>query len=134
VSPGRRQRADILPVEEAVAGLGLSELRELRSLRHENAKLKEVVADLTLDRHILQRDRPKRAVKPRARCTLAEWAQTTYRLPQRQVRPHSALQDRAPAEMGALWTVSREPCETTTLRKDRVETEIAGRFVTISPW
>jgi putative transposase len=35
-------------------GLGLSELRELRSLRHENAKLKQVVADLTLDRHILQ--------------------------------------------------------------------------------
>ena len=36
------------------AGLNLSELRELRSLRHENAKLKQVVADLTLDRHILQ--------------------------------------------------------------------------------
>ena len=36
------------------AGLGLSELRELRSLRHENSKLKQVVADLTLDRHILQ--------------------------------------------------------------------------------
>ena len=35
-------------------GLGLQELRELRSLRHENAKLKQVVADLTLDRHILQ--------------------------------------------------------------------------------
>ena len=33
---------------------GLSELRELRSLRHENSKLKQVVADLTLDRHILQ--------------------------------------------------------------------------------
>ena len=36
------------------AGLGLSELRELRSLRHENSQLKQVVADLTLDRHILQ--------------------------------------------------------------------------------
>jgi putative transposase len=35
-------------------GLGLQEVRELRSLRHENAKLKQVVADLTLDRHILQ--------------------------------------------------------------------------------
>ena len=34
--------------------LGLQELRELRSLRHENAKLKQVVADLTLDRHLLQ--------------------------------------------------------------------------------
>ena len=36
------------------AGLGLSEIRELRSLRHENAKLKQLVADLTLDRHILR--------------------------------------------------------------------------------
>ena len=35
-------------------GLGLQELRELRSLRHENSKLKQVVADLTLDRRILQ--------------------------------------------------------------------------------
>ena len=36
------------------AGVGLSEVRELRSLRHENSKLKQLVADLTLDRHILQ--------------------------------------------------------------------------------
>jgi putative transposase len=35
-------------------GLGLSELRELRQLREENRKLKTLVADLTLDRHILQ--------------------------------------------------------------------------------
>ena len=36
------------------AGLGLQELRELRQLRDENAKLKRMVADLSLDRHILQ--------------------------------------------------------------------------------
>ena len=36
------------------AGLGLSELRELRQLREENRKLKTLVADLTLDKHILQ--------------------------------------------------------------------------------
>jgi putative transposase len=41
-------------VEEAVVGLGVAEDRKLRSLRHENAKLKQLVADLTLDRHILQ--------------------------------------------------------------------------------
>jgi len=35
-------------------GLGLSELRELRQLRKENGKLKRLVADLSLDRHILQ--------------------------------------------------------------------------------
>jgi putative transposase len=36
------------------AGLGLSELRELRQLREENAKLKRLVANLSPDRHVLQ--------------------------------------------------------------------------------
>ncbi|MBV8116303.1 MAG: transposase [Silvibacterium sp.] len=36
------------------AGLGVQELRELRSLREENGRLKRIVADLTLDRQILQ--------------------------------------------------------------------------------
>jgi putative transposase len=36
------------------AGLGVSEVRELRQLREENGKLKRLVADLSLDRHILQ--------------------------------------------------------------------------------
>ena len=36
------------------AGLGLNELGELRQLREENRKLKTLVADLTLDKHILQ--------------------------------------------------------------------------------
>jgi putative transposase len=36
------------------AGLGLSELRELRQLREENTKLKRLVADRSLDRHMLQ--------------------------------------------------------------------------------
>ncbi len=34
--------------------LGVTELRELRQLRDENTRLKRLVADLTLDRHILQ--------------------------------------------------------------------------------
>ena len=33
--------------------LGLSELREMRQLRDENARLKRLVAELTLDKHIL---------------------------------------------------------------------------------
>ncbi len=36
------------------ASLGATELRKLRQLEDENARLKRVVADLTLDRHILQ--------------------------------------------------------------------------------
>ena len=36
------------------AGMGLTEVRELRQLREENRKLKALVADLSLDKHILQ--------------------------------------------------------------------------------
>jgi putative transposase len=35
------------------ANLGMTEIRELRQLREENAKLKRLVADLSLDKHIL---------------------------------------------------------------------------------
>jgi putative transposase len=36
------------------AGLGINELRELRQLRDENGRLKRLVADLSMDRQILQ--------------------------------------------------------------------------------
>ena len=36
------------------ASLGVSELRKLKQLEAENARLKGLVADLTLDKHILQ--------------------------------------------------------------------------------
>jgi putative transposase len=35
-------------------GLGVSELRRLRQLEEENFKLKQIVADLTLDKQMLQ--------------------------------------------------------------------------------
>ena len=35
-------------------GMGVSELRELRQLKEENAKLKQMVADLSLDKQMLQ--------------------------------------------------------------------------------
>ena len=41
--------------------LGLLKVRELRQLRDENARLKRLVADLTLDRHILQEVVKKRS-------------------------------------------------------------------------
>jgi putative transposase len=41
-------------VEAQIRGLGLSELRALRQLREEQAKLKRLVKDLSLDRHMLQ--------------------------------------------------------------------------------
>ena len=36
------------------AGMGVQEVRELRQLRGENGRLKRLVADLSLDRQILQ--------------------------------------------------------------------------------
>ena len=36
------------------AGLGVTELRELKQVKEENRRLKRVVADLTLDKDILQ--------------------------------------------------------------------------------
>lgn len=36
------------------AGMGVSEAKKIRSLEDENARLKRLVADLTLDKHILQ--------------------------------------------------------------------------------
>ncbi len=36
------------------AGLGVAELRRLKQLEEENRKLKELVADLSLDKQILQ--------------------------------------------------------------------------------
>jgi hypothetical protein len=49
------------------------------------------------------------------------------------VRPHSSLQDRTPAAVGAMWVDSREARESTAAKEDRIEFESAGRFVTISP-
>ena len=36
------------------AGMGVAELRRLRQLEEENHRLKQLVADLTLDKHMLQ--------------------------------------------------------------------------------
>jgi len=47
------------------------------------------------------------------------------------VRPHSSLHDRTPAAVGAMWVDSREPRESTATNENRIELEIAGRFVTI---
>lgn len=48
-------------------GLGVSELRELKQLKEENRKLKQLVADLSLDKSILQEALRKKWLRPR-RC------------------------------------------------------------------
>ena len=40
--------------KQKVGGLGVPELRELRQLKEENTRLKQMVADLSLDKQMLQ--------------------------------------------------------------------------------
>jgi hypothetical protein len=49
----RGERGDVLRLEEEVRPLGVGELRRLRQLEDENTRLKQVVADLMLDKHML---------------------------------------------------------------------------------
>ncbi len=60
--------------------LGLSELREMRQLRDENARLKRLVADLTLDKHILSEVLRKKSLKPARRWQLVAWIQETFQV------------------------------------------------------
>ena len=55
VGKGRRRRSSLVlhAIVPLVLTMGVSELRELRLLRDENARLKRLVADLTLDKQIL---------------------------------------------------------------------------------
>ena len=46
--------ATFYPWRKRFGSLGTPEIRELHQLREENSRLKRVVADLTLDRQILQ--------------------------------------------------------------------------------
>lgn len=47
-------QATLYAWKKQYAGLGVQELHELRQLREENNRLKRLVADLSLDRQILQ--------------------------------------------------------------------------------
>lgn len=61
------------------SGLGVSELRRLRQLEEENNQLKKLVADLSLDKQMLQ-DVIKKAMKPVFRKQAAVWLQDQYRI------------------------------------------------------
>jgi putative transposase len=49
------------------------------------------------------------------------------------VRPHSALQDRTPKEMGAMWVDSRDTRESTAINETGIEPEITGASVAFQP-
>ena len=50
----------------------------------------------------------------------------TWREDYNAVRPHTALQDRTPAAVGALWVDSREARESTAMKDDGTELEITA--------
>ena len=52
---GGHQRADVLPLEEAIRALESEQVREMKQLQDENSLgLKKLVADLRLDKTMLQ--------------------------------------------------------------------------------
>ena len=50
----RNLGADVLSLEEAVCGHAIGPVRELKQLQDENGRLKKLVAELSLDKAILQ--------------------------------------------------------------------------------
>ncbi|WP_442952013.1 IS3 family transposase [Orrella sp. JC864] len=62
------------------AGVGVSELRRLRQLEDENKKLKQLVADLTLDKVMLQDVLKKKALRPAQRKQLVGHLIDRYRI------------------------------------------------------
>ena len=61
------------------AGLEVSELRRLKQLQSENTKPKKRVADLSLDKEMLQDAIEKKALKPARRRELAHHMASSYR-------------------------------------------------------
>ena len=61
-------------------GMGVSELRELRQLKEENAKLKQMVADLSLDKQMLQDIVKKKVLKPRQKRVMSEYLISQYKV------------------------------------------------------
>lgn len=59
-----------------------------------------------------------------------KWSLHVWRGDYNAVRPHSSLQDRTPAAVGAVWVDSREAGESTPMNE--IESETRDRFVTIS--
>jgi putative transposase len=64
-------------------GLGVIELRELRMLKDENARLKKMVADLSLDKEMLQ-DVIKKALKPSQKKELDSHLSVQYKVSKRR--------------------------------------------------
>ncbi|BEN66695.1 hypothetical protein SMKC072_45170 [Serratia marcescens] len=62
------------------AGLGLTELRRLRQLEDENQRLKKLVADLSLDKEMLQEVLKKKVLRPAQKRQAVHFLREAYRI------------------------------------------------------
>ena len=62
------------------AHVDVSELRRLRQLEEENGRLKQLVADLSLDKHMLSEALRKKSIKPARRRELTQWFRETFQV------------------------------------------------------
>jgi putative transposase len=97
-------------------GMGIAELRRLRQLEAEDRKHKQLVADLTLDKHMLQKVLEAFNARFREECLNQHWlgsfeeARATseaWRVESETGRPHTALHNQAPAVYKADWIQAR---------------------------
>ena len=65
-------------------GMGVPEIRRLKQLEDENSKLKRLVADLTLDRSMLQDVLQTKVVRPAVRREVAGHLQVAYEISERR--------------------------------------------------
>lgn len=70
-------------MKEAVRWAGIAELRRLRTLEQENKRLKQLVADLSLDKKMLQHVLLKTTLRPAVKCVLVREVQVAYRVAER---------------------------------------------------
>ncbi|WP_430448865.1 IS3 family transposase [Rhodophyticola sp.] len=70
--------------KKVYAGMGVSEIRRLKQLEDENGKLKRLVADLTLDKTMLQDALPKKVVKPVRRREVVRHYQDVFEVSERR--------------------------------------------------
>ena len=101
VAFGLRQAEDGVPVAEVCRkmgiseqtfyrwkkrfqGMGVAEVRRLRVLEEENRKLKQLVADLSLDKQMLQDVLREKALKPAQLRPRAEYLQAAYGVSERR--------------------------------------------------
>ncbi len=70
--------------KKVYGGLGIGELRRVKQLEDENRKLKQLVADLSLDKHILQDIFVKKALTPGRWRELVAHVQATHGVSERR--------------------------------------------------